>query len=290
MNVRFNVTPTRTNRFTTTQAAKVEAGIEIFNKVICSEEFQNRVRNFQWRTAEGTAFNRFYMSNGMSNDQVCDMICNGTNWNWGNNESPVVNVVPCSTWQEVEACCTNTTTPCVCIDTNVLNNSWYTPVHVACAIMHEWCCCNGFNCCTTNSRVENWSGNTVPVACAWICKDVCTTVCDTTEVTNWCNMINDQTFDYCACTTTYNVWTNNTNVISPVNNIDTCISMMETEMNWLNSSNNVTPDMNSRITVLTNCINTLTEMKTNLCNTSLDGCDVACVPVTTSSMETVAAN
>ncbi|MEM6966848.1 MAG: hypothetical protein AAF573_18940, partial [Bacteroidota bacterium] len=280
------------NRFTPAQAAKVEAGIEIFNQVISSDEFQNRVSNFQWTTPEGTTFNRFFVSNGMSNEQVCDMICNGvgTIWNGGNGEPPLVNIVPCATVQEVEACCTNPTTPCVPININVINNSWYTPVHVACAIVHEWCCCNGFTGTTFGVGIGNWSNNTVPVACAWICKDVCPTVCNTTEVTNWCNMINDQTFDYCPCTTTFQVSPTTTGIVSPINNIDACINTIETELSWLRGSNNVTPSVNDRITVLTNCISTLTEMKTNLCNTSLDGCDVFGVPVTTSTMETVAAN
>ena len=282
MNVRFNITPTRTNCFTTAQAGKVQAGIEIFQQVINSEEFKTRVNNFQWRTSEGVAFNRFFLSNGMSNAQVCDTISNGTIWTTGTNETIVVNVVPCSTVQDVEVCCTSTT-PCVCIDTNVLNNSWYTPVHVACAIMHEWCCCNGFNWSTPTARIESWNNNTVPVACAWICKDVCTTVCNNTEVTNWCNTINDTTFDYCACTTTYNVWTNTTNVVSPIVKIDECINIMECEVNWLNNANTVTPDVTNRITTLTNCITTMNEMKISLCNTSLDGCDVACVPVNTVS-------
>lgn len=280
-NINFNITPTRTNCFTTAQAAKVEAGIEIFLKVICSEEFQNRVKNFQWRTTDGVAFNRFFQSNGMSNEQVCNVICNGTNWTNPTNEettNPMVNVVPCSNMQEVVACCNNTITPCVCIDTNVLNNSWYTPVHVACAIMHEWCCTNGFTCGSTTTRMENWTNNTVPVACAWICKDVCTTVCNTPEVTNWCNTINNSTFDYCACTVTWNVWTNTVTNVSPVNNIDACINMMEVEMNWLTTCNNVTPDVTNRIATLKTCINSMTDMKVNLCNTSLDGCDVACVP------------
>jgi len=293
MNVNFNITSTTTNCFTTSQAAKVDAGIEIFKQVISSKEFQTKVKNFQWRTANGVAFNRFHMSNGMSNQQVCNTICNGTDWanqvtNVVNNNTPTtVNVVPCCTQQEVMNCM-NAMTACICIDMNVVNNSWYTPVHIACAIMHEWCCWNGFTCNTTNTRVENWTVNTVPVACAWMCKDVCSTVCNTSEVTNWCNMINNQTFNYCACTSTYNVTTNTTNSVSSVTNIDTCINVMEMEMNWLTTCNNVTPDVTNRMTTLTNCINMMNEMKINLCNTSMDACDWTCMPVNV--VETVSAN
>lgn len=283
-NVNFNITSTTTNCFTPSQAAKVDAGIEIFKQVMNSEEFQNQVQNFQWRTSEGVAFNRFYMSNGMSNQQVWDMICNNMDWKNGltnvvtNNNVVTVNVVPCATTQEMMDCCNNTA-PTIGVDMNIINNSWYTPVHVACAMMHEWCTMCGFGCGTPTSKIENWTNWTVPVACAWMCKDVCKVVCDSNEVTNWCNLINNQNFDYWACSMTCNAWTNTTNCVSPVAKMDECINMMEVEMNWLKSCNNVTPDVSNRMTTLTNCINAMNEMKMNLCNTSVDGTDWACMPV-----------
>ena len=207
MNVKFNIAATRTNCFTPAQAKKVDAGIEIFKKVMTSEEFRNAVCNFKWRTTTGMVFNRFYMSNGMSNQQVWETVCNETSWTkgltnvvdgmmWGGtaaNNCAVVNVVPCCTREEVMNCCNDVNNPSICIDTNVLNNTWYTPVHVACAMMHEWCCMNGFCPTGTTMGVENWTVNCVPMACAWICKEVCETVCNTTEVTTWCNTIDNNT-------------------------------------------------------------------------------------------------
>lgn len=289
MNLKFNITSSRMNCFTAAQAAKVDAGVEIFKQIICSEAFLNKVNNFQWRTTDGVAFNRFYLSNGMSNKQVSEMICQGLHRKNDliNMVKPtpveVVNIVPCSNQKEIENIYNNTITCCIGADTNMLNNTWYTPVHLACAIMHEWCCWNGFNCSPTSTKMENWSGNTVPVACAWITKDVAAAVCNSSEVSNWCGMINNRTFDYCACSTTYLTSISDTVCISPIVKMDECINLMELEMNWLTTCKNVSPDVSNRMTVLNNCIRMMTQMKLNMCNTTMDGSDWACVPVNTMS-------
>ena len=77
MILKYNITSSRMSYFTDAQAAKVDAGVEIFKQIVCSEEFLNKVKNFQWRTSDGVAFKRFYLSNGMSNQQVGEMICDG---------------------------------------------------------------------------------------------------------------------------------------------------------------------------------------------------------------------
>ena len=55
MNLKFNITSSRMNSFTIAQAAKVDAGVEIFKQIIDSEVFLNKVNNFQWRTSDGVA-------------------------------------------------------------------------------------------------------------------------------------------------------------------------------------------------------------------------------------------
>ncbi len=285
MNLKFNITSSHMNSFSVAQAAKVDAGVEIFKEVISSEEFFNKVNNFQWRTSDGEAFNRFYLSNGMSNQQICDVICKEGNPTHDliniekPNSVPVINIIPCSNQLEMENIHNNTITCCIGVDTNMLNNSWYTPVHVASAIMHEWCCWNGFNCSPPSTRMENWSGNTVPVACAWMTKDVAASICNSTEVSNWCGMINNRTFNYCACSVTYSTLFSNQNCISPIVKMDECINMLEIELNWLTSCKNITPDITNRIKVLNNCLSMMTQMKLNICNTTMDGSDWACVPL-----------
>ncbi len=294
MILKFNITASQQNSFTVAQAAKVDAGVEIFKQVICSEEFLNKVNNFQWRTSEGVAFNRFYLSKGMSNHQIGDVICKGLNREYDlinvvkPNAVPVLNIIPCTNQKEAESFYNNTLTCCLGVDTNMLNNSWYTPVHVACAIMHEWCCWNGFNCSPTSTKMENWSGNTVPVACAWMTKDVAAAVCNSTEVSNWCSMINNRTFDYGACSTTYLSSSPSVNCISPIVKMDECINMMEMELNWLTACENITHDVTNRITVLNNCMSMMTQMKLNICNTTMDGSDWACVPV--NSISSISSN
>ena len=289
MILKYNITSSRMSYFTDAQAAKVDAGVEIFKQIVCSEEFLNKVKNFQWRTSDGVAFKRFYLSNGMSNQQVGEMICDGfprTN-SVINQMKPssieVMNIIPCGSQKEMEIINSNSVSCVIGIDTNMLNNTWYTPVHLACAIMHEWCCWNGFNCSLPSTRMENWSGNTVPVACAWITKDVAAVVCKSSEVSNWCGMINNQTFDYCACSITYATSNSNLIYISPIVKMDECINMIELEMNWLTSCKNIFPDVSNRITVLSNCMRMMTQMKLNMCNTTMDASDWACVPVSSIS-------
>lgn len=285
MNLKFEITSSRMNSFSTAQAAKVDAGVEIFKQVICSEEFLNKVNNFQWRTSEGIAFNRFYLSNGMSNQQIGEVICKGLNRTYDlvniakQSSVSVANIVLCSNRQDVKRIYNNRITCYLGVDTNMLNNSWYTPVHVACAIMHEWCCWNGFNGSPVSTRMENWSGNTVPVACAWMTKDVAAAICNSSEVSNWCGMINNRTFDYCACSTIYPTLSSTQNCISPIIKMDECINMLEMELSWLTASKSITPDVTNRITVLNKCLSMMTQMKLNICNTTMDGSDWACVPV-----------
>lgn len=294
MNLKFNITSSRMNFFTVAQADKVDAGVEIFKQVICSEEFLCKVKSFQWRTSDGVAFNRFYLSNGMSNQQVAEMICKGLHRKNDlinivkTTAAEVVNIVPCRNQNDFENIYNNTITCCVGVDPNMLNNSWYTPVHLACAIMHEWCCWNGFNSSPSTTKMENWSGNTVPVACAWITKDVAEMVCHSSEVSNWCRRINNRTFDYCACSITYQTSISQMSNISPIVKIDECINMMELELNWLTICKNVTPDISNRMTVLNNCIRMMNQMKLNMCNTTMDGSDWACVPV--NSISTINSN
>lgn len=290
MNIKFNITPTRTNFFSKAQSEKVDAGVEIFKQVLNSDEFFKRVKNFQWRTSDGIAFNRFYLSRGMSNQQVGEAICRGLHRQQGlinvikSNVNIVINIVPCGNRQEAESVYNNTITCCLGIDVVKLNHPWYSPVHVACALMHEWCCWNGFSYGDALvAKMENWSGNTVPIACAWITKDIAASVCNSPEVSTWSSRIKNKNFDYCACSITYSMGFSSS-YCSPVLRLDELINLLEKELSWLTTCENKTPDISNRIAVLSKSLKLTNQMKLNLCNTTLDGSEWMHFPVNTISL------
>ncbi len=291
-NVQFNVCGTRTQQFTSSQETKVRKGIEIFQRVVNSPAFKNRVCNYSWTSSNGKTFQRFHMSHGLSNTQVWDCLCNGNvSWNNQYSQQQTFNVVPCATNTDWNNCMTNPsswvcptptsdtatmtmTCPCLCVNVNCLNDKNYTAVHVAAALMYEYCVCCGFTTEWNGNTVRNWQ-NTVPAVCSWMVADCCKEVCATdTTVMECMECVNLNDFDCCACSTTF--FTNRTTATwnTSVSQLDVVISSLEREWNCLNAVTNKTSEEVDRFTCVTNCLDEMRTMRTNLCRTSLDGCDM----------------
>ena len=279
VNVKFNVGCTRTCYFTKNQIAKINAGIAIFEKVVSNPEFKERVTNFNWTTPSGTTYNRFLLCNGMSNTQVWDCLESGCEWGtMTNTPATTVNVVPCGSTTEM-TWVANAPVPTICINTSVLNNTWYTPVHIACCLIHEYCVNLGFSCHVNGRLVEDWHC-TVPAACADICCDIAREMSvSNTEISNYFRWIDTANFDYFPCTTCYRVEGYETTNLLANTRFDEIINSMCTEMECLERTPNRTPAENKRLTTVTECVGTLRELKTQLYATSLDGCERVCSPI-----------
>jgi hypothetical protein len=115
-----------------------------------------------------------------------------------------MNVVPCGSVAEM-TWVANSPVPMVCINTNVINNTWYTPVHIACCLIHEYCVNLGFSCHVNGRLVEDWHC-CVPAACADICCEIAREMSmSNTDISNYFRWIDTANFDYFACTTCYHV-------------------------------------------------------------------------------------
>lgn len=308
-NVKLNICGTKNLQFTTKQMAKVQKGIEIFEKVVNSDTFKDQICNYTWTAANGTCYNRFHLSNGMSNEQVWNCLTNGTAcWNT-QIETATVNILPCANRSQMlsnimnpslcvstnvgrtMAANTTTTTPTICLNTNCLNDANYTAVHIAAALVHECCVNIGFTCHNNGTLVPNVK-NTVPVACAITLIKCCKTVCaEDTNVVSCCNAINTDTCDYCACTTMFHIPGTETVLTTACTHLDAVVGCLETELDCLTNLDTKNNDELNRLTTITNCLTTLTELKSNLQATSLDACDTVGTPVctkTTAGMPQVA--
>ena len=279
VNVKFKVGCTRTSYFTKNQIAKVEAGIAIFEKVVNSPSFKERIINFSWTTPSGTTYNRFLLCNGMSNTQIWDNLVSGCDWATTPTTTPTtVNVVPCGSYSEM-TWVVNAPVPTVCINTNVINNTWFTPVHIACCLMHEYCVNLGFSCHVNGRLVEDWHC-TVPAACADICCDIAREMSmSDTEISNYFRWIDTANFDYFPCTTCFYVDGYETTTILANTRIDEIINSMCTEIECLERTSNPTPNETTRLNTVTEVVNTLRELKTRLYTTSLDGCERVTSPI-----------
>ncbi len=284
-NVTFNITASRFRNFTAAQETKVKEGLALFQKAVEDARFKEKVCNFVWTSESGNAFNRFLMSKGMSNMQVFETICNTTGKMMNDtmmmatgDSTMVCNIVPCCNKNEYVYCCTNTPMTTVCINTNMLNQDWYTPVHVAACIMHEWCVCKGF-CCTTNGTLVSDYPNTVPYACGKTMMQVIKEVCaKDPQVSMYVSQINETNFDCCPCSTSWATDTTVTECVNVCEQVDQVVSALEMEMDMINCISNKSKDEVNRMTVLTNCITTMKDVKNRLTNTSLDGTETVMMP------------
>lgn len=281
VNVKFNVGSTRTGSFTKNQVAKINAGITIFEKVVNSPAFKQKVTEYSWNTPTGTTYKRFLLSNGMSNTQVWECFQKGIEWAPApttKSATPTINIVPCCSTTEM-TWAANTPVPTICINTNVINNAWYTPVHIACCLVHEYCVNLGFSCHVNGRLVQDWN-STVPAACADICCEVTRQIGLTkTEISNYFRWIDTANFDYFACTTCFHVTGYETNNLLANTRIDEVINTMCYEVECLEQTKKRTSAETTRLTTVTNAINTLRELKTRLYSTSLDGCERVTSPI-----------
>ncbi len=284
-NVTFTIGTNRTCRFTSSQVEKVNQAIEILDKVWGSTNFKKAITGFSWTSENGTTFDRFHMSGGMSNDQVWSCISNATNTPTNKSKSKVnISVVPCANANDYNWC-VNNGMPCVGVNVNYINCEWYTPVHIACAIMYDYC----VNCCGftgyTNAHMVNCWNSTVPAACCTIVRDCAMKVGKDVNVGQWTAYVNNGTFNCFPCCTTWGTtWNTNTGITAYDNTcvkVNEAICAMQNEIDCLNSIRNKSTDEVNRLTMMMNAVETMNTVCQNMWSTSLDGCETAWMPMGT---------
>jgi hypothetical protein len=271
-NVNFVVGNNRNCRFTSTQIEKVNRAIEIFQKVWASSQFKKAVSSHNWTNETGNTFNRFHMSNGMSNEQVWACIKEACNTpNGAPSPNNTITVMPCANWNDYNWC-VNSGIPCVCVNVNYINYDWYTPVHIASSIMYDFCvnCC-GFGTATAANN-SSWWINTVPAACSRIVRDCAVVVCKDV-VGKWkINTTNSWNCFPCAVS-----WPTNTvaNWMNSGVKVSEAICAIQYEIDCLNNVNKKSSEEMGRYTMLVNAVETMNAISNKMCVTSLDGCETA---------------
>ncbi len=284
-NVTFNISASKFRCFTSAQEAKIKAGIQLFQKVVNDQHFKEKICNFVWTSEHGNRYERFLMSNGMSNMQVFDDLCNMLNKVMPSRSTDAKSmqdmtcmVMPVANKMEYEMIAKMNTVDCVCLNVSMLSKDWFTPVHVASTLMHEWCIAQGFSC-TRNGVLVNDYFYTVPFACGRMMMEVAKDVYGSDPAwSKYFMEIKDTNFDYCACSSMYccdMVMFECPNVCEQV---DQVIATCETELDWLNCTANKTQDEVNRMTILANCISSMKEMKMRMFHTSLDGSEAIMMP------------
>lgn len=283
MNVRFRVSDAKKMSLTAAQLRKVEKAVEILNKVITSPGFKNRVCAFNWTDENGTRYNRFHMSNAMSNSQVWNCISNATS-NWGNHKiqraNKLIEVVPCTTKADYKN--ENwTVTSNVCINSLHISNITYTPVHLASAMFHEYC----VNCCgfaaMTNGTISEYTDWTVPFACGFLIKDcVASAFPDDFDIQNLSEQCNTAAYNYFPPSMIWNDNEKHEMILTSTAcvKVDQTIYSMELELDCLENCKERSNEIADRMTVIQNCIESLKRMRKELFTTSLDGSEVTMMP------------
>lgn len=283
MNVRFRVSDSKKMSFTTAQLTKVEKAIEILNQVIASPGFRNMVCTFNWKGENDVRYNRFHMSNSMSNSQIWDCLSNASRY-WGNKKvkraNQIIEVVPCMN----KAAYKNenwSVTSNICINSLHISNKTYTPIHLASAMFHEYC----VNCCgfaaMTNGTISEYTDWTVPFACGALIKDCAASAFpDDFEVQNMAEQCNATSYNYFPPAM---IWSDNEQqemvfTSSACVKVDQTLYAMESELDCLENCNERSNEIADRITVIKNCINSLKRMRGELFATSLDGSEVTMMP------------
>lgn len=283
MNVRFNLNVSKKMSLTTAQLEKVEKAIEILNQVIANPAFKNMVCAFNWTSENGTTYNRFHMSNAMSNTQVWNCLSNACS-NWGNKKvqraNKIIEVVPCMTKATYKNESWSVTSN-VCINSLHLSNSTYTPVHLASAIFHEYC----VNCCgfaaMTNGTISEYTEWTIPFACGVLVKDcVASAFPDDFDVQNLAEHCNTSAYNYFPPSM---IWKDTEDQEMILSNtacvkVDQTIYTMEMELDCLENCTERNNEIADRMTVIKNCLDSLRRMRRELFSTSLDGSEVTMMP------------
>ena len=152
----------RNKFFTREQKAKLEAGIDIYQKLVVHEHFKDLALQYHWSNNTGRTFRRFLMSNGLSNSQVLQKLENCEQVFEDLGMKNCFGLLPCDNRKDISSF-KMLANPIIWMPTSCLNHNWFTPVHVASLILHEVMTYLGFTT-KINPGSEGDQIHTVPFA------------------------------------------------------------------------------------------------------------------------------
>lgn len=149
--------------FTGAQEAKVLKAVQIIKRVIASQEFKDRVLNYQYQGKK-----QFFDHGGLSNQEVYEKILAGAE-QMGNTSQNNVMDVELELYSQATSTIGYTYPNTVRIWMNRKYFNKYTPVNVADNLMHEWMHKLGFTHATTWSESRDHS---VPYAIGYLIEEL----------------------------------------------------------------------------------------------------------------------
>lgn len=269
----FTIGKTRNCAFTQDQLAKVEAGLAIFLNIVASSNFREKILNFSWKHAAENDFDRFHLSNALSNAQVFDTLIKAKgNFYPIGDKSPVA-ILPCCSRKDIQAYM-NLSTPTIWINTSWLNNEWYTAVHVAACICHEMCINRGFRCQMHGQLVANYQF-TVPYACADFVRLIAIALSNEDEnIRAAMPYILNTPFEYYPCSTVFNMDDWHGEVITCHQEARALVNRLAMEIDHLKTIQEpLSPKEFIRLEAAEKCVAMLKQMQSMLVDTSLDASD-----------------
>ena len=271
---KFTIGKTRHCTFTRAQLAKVSAGLDLFLQTVQQKDFRNRIEQFSWQGKNGRTYNRFLLSNHLSDTEVWERIENGAVFfNMGAVAASTIAILPCETRRDMEGY-TNFSRPTIWLNKGYLNQDWYTAVHVASAIAHDLCDNLGFHTMMNDQVVENVAC-TVPYFCGKLVLEICKKwQYEVTDIRQSFDYIEESKYDYFPCSVVFRSHKADTATQTSNQKIASLIDQMTTEMDSIKKAGKVlNPAEYTRYSTLSKTIEALQNLQETLAHTSLDGSD-----------------
>lgn len=270
-NVNFSIGRTRNLTFTKEERSKLQAGLDIFLQAVNSKLFKTKVVNYQWRDAEGLVYNRFHLCKGMTNDEVLGCFEN-LNMTLGTTDNVInIGILPCRNRKDISTY-SKMTVSTIWINKGCLNNEWYTPVHVASCIAHEYCINLGFNSGVASGLVPH-AEHTVPYACGKLLKEVAAQWENrVTDIQDSFDLINEQSeYEYLPCSTTFQLKGMEAESENSNEMVKALKKLLKKEIKSLKNLKVLSNEEFERLYALEKSIYKLKSIQSSLKKTSLDG-------------------
>ncbi len=265
---------TRSSFFTRIQKDKLEAGIQIFHKVLNSKNFRENILQFHWTNKQNKRFHRFYHANGLSNRQIVDRIQNYLDYfNTLGIPSQLV-ILPYNSRKEILSY-NSINKPIVWVSLNCINNEWYTPIHIASAICHELAILLDLDSAVEQTVNPEYRTYSAPNYLGWLTMQTAKLWKDNiTDIGDAFRIIDEKQYNYFPTSTIMgNIYAKT--ISHSQANFDSLISTLLSEQETLfELQDTLTVSETTRLICIEEVLLKLTSLKNQLADCSLDGSEL----------------
>lgn len=269
-NVSFTIGRTRNGVFTKDQLAKVQAGLDIYLKCVNHKQFKNKLLSYEWYDTDDVRYNRFHLCKALSNKQVYECF-EQPQGAFGTKETPItIAILPCETRKDIHGY-TKMSVPTIWLNKGCLHHDWYTAVHVASCIAHEYCINLGFQAGIGGGLVPQFE-HTVPYACGHIIKEVAAQwQNNVSDIRDSFDQMDDNGYEYLPCSTTFQLKGMKAEADSCNQAVKDFRKILKAEAKVLKKQEELSAKEFERLCALEKSIYKLKKIQAILKKTSLDG-------------------